>query len=141
VGSLCTLTVADPPGHPYGSLVAFALDAGSPVFLISTLAEHTKNLLADPRASLLIAESGEGDPLARGRVTLLGSCTQLSGDAEKRARAAFVAAHPESSEYIDFKDFRLFLLAVTSARYVGGFGRMSWILGEDWYNAQPLDGK
>ena len=136
VGSLCTLAI-DPAGYPYGSFVTFALDGGNPVFLISTLAEHTKNLLADPRASLLVAEPGEGDPLARARVTLLGPCTRLSGEAQERARAAFSAKHPDSAYYMDFGDFGLFGLQVNAVRYIGGYGRMSWVGHEDWQRAAP----
>src|SRR4026208_2033595 len=67
-GTLCTLAL-EPEGYPYGSLATVAFDGGNPVFLISGLAEHTKNLERDPRASLLVAESGAADPLAHGRGT------------------------------------------------------------------------
>lgn len=137
VGSLCTLVASEPAGYPYGSFVTFALDGGNPVFLISTLAEHTRNLLADPRASLLIAEPGDGDPLARGRVTLLGPCTRLAGDDAARARVTFAAAHPDSAYYMDFGDFGLFGLQVTAVRYIGGYGRMSWVSSDAWHQAAP----
>ncbi len=138
VGSLCTLAL-DPAGYPYGSFVTFALDGGAPVFLISSLAEHTRNLLADPRASLLVAEPGQGDPLARGRVTLLGPCTRLSpGEAQDRARVAYLNAHPGAAYYLDFGDFALFRLEVQAVRYIGGYGRMSWV-GKDPWNAATAD--
>ena len=137
VGSLCTLALS-PPGYPYGSFVTFALADGSPVFLISTMAEHTKNLLSDPRASLLVAEPGEGDPLSRARATLIGPCTRLpAGDSQDRARAAYLFAHPDAAYYLDFGDFALFGLQVTAVRYIGGYGRMSWVRSEDWYSAAP----
>ena len=91
-GTLCTLAL-EPAGYPYGSFVTVAFDEGNPVFLISALAEHTKNLEQDPRASLLVAESGAADPLANGRVTMLGPCTRVEGDGGS-ARAAFLAVHP-----------------------------------------------
>src|SRR5688572_10843745 len=69
-GTLCTLAL-EPEGYPYGSFVTVAFDGGDPVFLISGLAEHTKNLKRDPRASLLLAEAGAADPLANGHVTRL----------------------------------------------------------------------
>ena len=136
---LCTLTAGEPLGYPYGSFVTFALDSGGdPVFLISSLAEHTRNLVGDPRASLLIVEPGDGDPLARGRVTLLGPCTRLHDEADKaRARDAFCAAHPDAAYYLDFGDFALFNLKVTSLRYIGGYGRMSWVSSPDWHAAAP----
>lgn len=136
-GSLCTLTL-EPPGYPYGSFVTFALAGGDPVFLISSLAEHTRNLLADPRASLLITEPGDGDPLARARVTLLGPCTKISlGEEQAPARTAFLAAHPDAAYYFDFGDFSLFRLQVKALRYIGGYGRMSWVGSADWYAATP----
>src|SRR6266478_3218355 len=62
-GTLCTLAL-EPAGYPYGSFVTVAFDEGNPVFLISALAEHTRNLERDERASLLVAESVAEDPLA-----------------------------------------------------------------------------
>src|SRR5918999_4192929 len=86
-GTLCTLAL-EPQGYPYGSFVTVAFDNGNPIFLISGLAEHTKNLERDPRASLLVAEGGSADPLANGRVTTLGRCTRVEKDGGS-ARAAF----------------------------------------------------
>src|SRR3990170_6772338 len=88
-GTLCSLAI-EPEGYPYGSFVTVAFDSGNPVFLISQLAEHTRNLTRDPRASLLIAESRCADPLANGRVTILGRCTPSDDDAGS-ARLAFLA--------------------------------------------------
>jgi putative heme iron utilization protein len=133
-GTLCTLGAG---GYPYGSFVTFALHDGTPLFLISALAEHTKNLKADPRASLLVAEAGEGDPLARGRVTLVGRAVQVEAHDREPARAVFLAAHPSSAYYADFKDFGFWRLEVESARYIGGFGRMSWVTAEAWSAASP----
>src|SRR3979409_2010886 len=98
-GTLCTLA-RDAEGYPYGSVVTVGFDDGNPVFLISGLAEHTKNLERDPRASLLVAEGGAADPLASGRVTLVGPCLRIEEDGGS-ARAAFLAAHPNSAYYAD----------------------------------------
>jgi putative heme iron utilization protein len=135
--TLCTVA-REPAGYPYGSFVTFALHQGNPVFLISTLAEHTRNLAADPRASLLVAESVQVDPLANGRVTLLGRCGVVE-DANERdaARRAFLAAHPNAAYYADFKDFSWWRLGVESVRYIGGYGRMSWVSREEWLAAEP----
>src|ERR1700686_2231878 len=135
-GTLCTLA-HEPEGYPYGSFVTVAFDNGNPIFLISGLAEHTKNLERDPRASLLVAEGGSADPLANGRVTLLGPCTRVEGDGGS-ARAAFLAAHPNSAYYADFRDFGFWKLHVESIRYIGGYGRMSWIGHADWAHAEPV---
>ena len=134
-GTLCTLA-AEPEGYPYGSFVTVAFDDGNPVFLVSTMAEHTRNLQRDPRASLLVAEGGSEDPLANGRVTLLGPCRQVDGDGDS-ARAAFLGTHPNAAYYVDFGDFAFWRLRVESIRYIGGYGRMSWVEAADWYAAGP----
>ncbi len=136
VGTLCTLRGG---GHPYGSFCTFAMDGPDPVFLISELAEHTQNLRGDPRASLLVAQAHEGDadPLANARLTLVGECRPQSGEASARARAAFLARHPGAAYYADFKDFHFWRLAVSELRYIGGYGRMSWVELEGWRAAEP----
>src|SRR5262245_26800819 len=133
-GTLCTLAI-EPAGYPYGSFVTVAFENGDPVFLISRLAEHTKNLERDPRASLLVAESGAADPLANGRVTMLGPCTRIEGKGGS-ARSAFLEVHPNSAYYADFRDFAFWKLHVESVRYIGGYGRMSWISDAEWQTAE-----
>ena len=134
-GTLCTLA-AEPTGYPYGSFVTVAFEQGNPVFLISALAEHTRNLQQDSRASLLVAETGAEDPLANGRVTLLGRCRKISGT-NSSARSAFLKTHPNAKYYADFKDFSFWCLQVESIRYIGGYGRMSWVEVSDWCAAEP----
>jgi len=134
-GTLCTVAL-EPEGYPYGSFVTVAFDHGAPVFLLSALAEHTKNLRQDSRASVLVAESRSEDPLANGRVTLLGQCRPVGLDGGS-ARTAFLAAHPNAAYYADFKDFGFWRLDVESIRYIGGYGRMSWVDREDWQAAEP----
>ena len=65
-GTLCTLAL-EPEGYPYGSFVTVAFDNGNPIFLISGLAEHTKNLEGDPRASLLVQATLDRCLHSRGR--------------------------------------------------------------------------
>jgi putative heme iron utilization protein len=138
-GSLSTLAI-DPPGTPFGSIVTYGLDdRGRPIGFVSTLAEHTRNLLADPRASLLVVESvPEGsDPLAAGRATLLGRLEQVADEAEVEAsKAAYLAANPQAF-YVAYGDFLCVRLEVLSIRYVGGFGRMSWVDADDYAAAEP----
>ena len=134
-GTLCTLAI-EPAGYPYGSFVTVAFENGNPIFLISALAEHTKNLERDRRASLLVAEGGSADPLANGRVTMLGPCTRVEGEGGS-ARAAFLAAHQNSAYYAGFRDFAFWKLDVNSVRYIGGYGRMSWISKGEWQTAEP----
>jgi len=122
-GVLASLT-AD--GAPWGSVVTYgALRDGAPVMLVSLMAEHTRNLEADARASLVVAEPPNDDnPLDRGRVTLAGRTVQPAGAARASARAAHLAAMPSAELYVDFDDFRLFVLEVERVRWVGGYGRM-----------------
>jgi putative heme iron utilization protein len=137
--TLCTLAV-DPAGFPYGSLVTVAIDdRGRPLFLLSTLAEHTSNLLARSEASALITEplGTHDEPLALGRVTILGRCERVS-DAEKDAvKATFLAQQPTASYYVDFSDFAFYRLEPAALRYVGGFGRMSWVEPDAYTTAEP----
>ncbi len=135
-GALSTAAV-ELDGHPYGSLVLFALHEGAPVFLVSALAEHTRNLQGSPRCSLLVVEAGPDNPLALGRVTLVGHAVPLSGELATAASEAFLARHPDARFYADFEDFGFWRMNVSGVRYIGGFGRMSWVDPEGWHAAQP----
>jgi hypothetical protein len=117
-------------GHPYVSLVTLATGPeGMPVMLISRLALHTQNLLGDTRASLLCDGTGsDGDPLAGGRVTLIGH-VERTDDSYLRAR--FLARHPSAAMYANFADFSFMRLHVERAHYVGGFGRIVDLSPED----------
>lgn len=133
-GTLCTICPV-PLGWPYGSLVTVAFDDGHPVILISELAEHTKHLRHDSRASLLVAERCVDDPLANARMTLLGDC-RPAVDRESAARV-FLEQHPEAARYADFEDFAYWRLEVSAVRYIGGCGQMSWVSGSDYLAARP----
>lgn len=130
-----TLSTLDADGFPHGSYVTFALDGPDPVFLVSTLATHTQNLIRDARASLMAHERRAEDPLANGRVTLIGRCEKVAEPAA--ARAAFLAVHPGAAYYADFRDFAFYRLEVASIRYIGGYGRMSWVDRDAWRAASP----
>ncbi len=138
-GALSTIAL-EPAGTPFGSVITYGLDpAGNPWFFVSTLAEHTRNLDADPRASLLVVEDTPpgADPLASGRVTLIGSVANVDDPDERAAaRSGYLAANP-SAFYVDYGDFRCLRLNVTAVRYVGGFGRMSWVAVDDYRVAEP----
>ena len=137
--ALSTLSL-DPPGMPFGSVITYGVDvAGRPSFFVSTMAEHTRNLDADPRASVLVVEDTPdgADPLASGRVTLLGEVAEVTDPDERAAaRDGYLAANP-SAFYVDYGDFRCLRLEVTAVRYVGGFGRMSWIDVASYAAAHP----
>lgn len=122
--SLATMLAGD--GTPYASLVLYAtLPDATPVLLLSALAEHTKNLKADPRASLLVdGTAGLADPLTGARVTLVGRLEEV---AEAEARSRYLARHPSAETYVGFGDFRFYALRMTRAHLVAGFGRIHWI--------------
>jgi heme iron utilization protein len=129
-GALATL---QEDGHPFSSLTSLALDAdGTPLILISQLSAHTANLMRDARASLLIATSGKGDPLAHPRITLIVRAETVprgsSGYVDCRTR--FLASQPKAALYIDFADFSLVRLIILRASLNGGFGR-AYELGPD----------
>lgn len=108
---------------PYVSLVTVAMRPdGAPILLLSTLALHTRNLAANPRASLLFsADFGAADPLTNARVTLIGSLTATDDPA---ARAAYLARHPQAAQYADFGDFAFYAFDIERLHFVGGFGRI-----------------
>src|SRR5438093_13703882 len=103
------------------------------------MAEHARNAAADPRASLIVTEPfPEGsDPLAAGRVTLIGDLLEVTAEERPRVRDTYLAANPASAYYIDFGDFSFWRLEVGSVRYVGGYGRMSWVGAADYGAAEP----
>lgn len=130
----------EPAGYPYGSLVTVAWDpAGRPLMLLSRLAEHTQNLDDHPEASMLVTEppGRHEEVLARGRVTLLGPCTKVPASEVADVRVTFLAAQPRAAYYVDFEDFAFYRLLPTALRYVGGFGRMSWVGAEEYACAEP----
>ncbi|HEU4533698.1 MAG TPA: pyridoxamine 5'-phosphate oxidase family protein, partial [Polyangiaceae bacterium] len=130
----------DPAGFPYGSLVTVAADVrGRPLFLLSELAEHTGNLHACADASALLTEplDGHDEPLAVGRVTILGTCAKVEGGEVAAVREAFLRQQPGAAYYVDFKDFAFYRLEPRALRYVGGFGRMSWVGADEYAAAEP----
>jgi putative heme iron utilization protein len=126
-GALATLMASS--GDPYCSLVnvATAVD-GTPLLLISRLAVHTRNVLADPRASLMLDERKEGDPLQGARVMLMGAVAKTeSTDARRR----YLAYQPEAEMFAGFADFAFYELKLKAAHLVAGFGRIVDLAAED----------
>ena len=122
-GALSTHSV-EKPGYPFASLALYALDErGRPLFLLSGLAVHARNLAADPRASLMVAEGGSQ---ASARVTVIGRAEKLSGERAEAARASYLARHPGAKAWAAFGDFALWRLEPEDAYVVGGFGSAGW---------------
>jgi putative heme iron utilization protein len=135
VGTLATQS-ARHPGWPFASVMPYALTAdGSPLFLISSMAVHTQNLVADPRASLLVMQSGSAaDPLGSPRATLLGSVRRIDAP-DDAMRQAYLRRQPSARHWIDYSDFAFFQLDVANIYFVGGFGVMGWVANNDYASA------
>jgi heme iron utilization protein len=137
-GTLATLSRRH-PGHPFASVMPYALGAaGQPLFLISSMAMHTQNLEADPRASLLVTQPDwTGDPLAAGRLTLMGAARRVPDADAATARERYLARHERARYWADFEDFGLWRLDVADLYYVGGFAAMDWVTAAEYAAARP----
>ncbi|MCA2977885.1 MAG: pyridoxamine 5'-phosphate oxidase family protein [Myxococcaceae bacterium] len=136
-GALATL---GDDGTPLSTFVALADDGlGRPLLLLSGLSEHTRNLRARPRASVLVwaDEAGAGGPMDRARVTLSGTVTFLEGDVGGRARARFVAVNPDAARYAALPDFSPARLEPDVVRFVGGFARAGSIELDEYLGGAP----
>ena len=127
IGALATLEAG---GAPLTTLIGVASDFdGAPLFLMSTLSRHTRNLAHDPRASLLLTSRHErGDPLNHPRVTLSGRVEKCAGP---RAKARYLQRNPKAGLYAGFADFALFQLQVEDVHFNGGFGRAAPLTPEE----------
>ena len=133
--TLATLDRRDQSPHATLVEVAGAPESGAMLLLLSELAEHTQNLLIDARASLLLTSPWhDPEPLSRPRVTLQGHITRSE---DPQDLATFLKAHPGAAQYSSFKDFHMYRFAVSRARFIAGFGRMSWIEAGDYAQAAP----
>ncbi len=122
-GALATLMAGS--GDPYCSLVNLASHFdGSPILLLSRLAVHTGNILADPRVSLMLDERVAGDPLEGARIMLAGIATAASGDEAAILRRRYLAAHPSAESFAGFADFGFFRIVPRGMHLVAGFGRI-----------------
>jgi putative heme iron utilization protein len=122
-GALATLMPGN--GDPFCSLVNVASHAdGSPIPLISRLAVHTKNILADSRVSLMLDERTEGDPLEGSRIMLAGRAELADADDLPVLRRRYLNAHPSAEAFVNFNDFSFFRIRPSGAHLVAGFGRI-----------------
>lgn len=142
-GSLSTLSRKQ-LGWPFGSVMPYGVnERGQPIFLISSMAMHTQNLLADQRASLLVTPPEiSGDPLGAARVTLMGSVTRIPKEDVARVRELYLVRHANASYWVDFNDFGFFRMAIVDIYFVGGFGSMGWVEATEYESAavDPLAG-
>jgi hypothetical protein len=140
VAVLATLSVRH-GGHPVASLAPYALSAeGEPVLLLSALAQHTKNLEADARASLFVhdQDAARADPRTAPRLAVVGRVRRATAPEEPDARARYLARHPEARGLLNL-DFALYVLAIEEAQLIGGFGAAGWIPGDQLRGAEPAE--
>ncbi len=124
-------------GYPFASILPFVPDERHrPVFLISALGEHTKNLLADHRASFLVSSPDGKNALTGSRLTFVGDVTPV--DASPNLVARYLRYQPDAKQYLELGDFAFFRLTPRRARYVAGFGEMGWMEERDWENGVVL---
>jgi putative heme iron utilization protein len=125
-------------GYPFGSVAPFVLDHSSqPIILISTIAEHTHNIMANPKVSLLVF-AGDEDLQASGRLTLMGEAKQIAKeDADLRAR--YLRYLPQAASYFEMHDFSFYRIEINQARYIAGFGKMGWISGNAMQPAELIE--
>jgi putative heme iron utilization protein len=127
------------PGFPFGSLMPYALNKdGCPIFLISTMAMHTQNLQADPRASLFVTDPDTGgNPLGAARVTLIGNVVRIPESDLAEPRSLYLASYSDSKHWVNFDDFFFFQMDVVDIYFVGGFGVMGWVAASEYSQARP----
>jgi hypothetical protein len=123
-------------GYPYATVIPNVLDAHhQPILLISLLAEHTKNVLADSRISLSITEPGIGNIQEGSRLTLIGDAIPF--DADEAMKARYLRYLPEAEQYLPL-DFRFFRVVPKQVRYIAGIGHMGWLEAEEWTRLPSL---
>ncbi len=132
-GVLCTISKRS-PGFPFGSIVNYALDEeGRPIFVLSGLAVHTKNIADDAKASLCVfGPDAETDVLGAARMDLMGTVAIVPADELETARHLYFARHPDAEQYMEFADFNVYRMEVLDVYFVGGFGMMGWVTPSDY---------
>jgi putative heme iron utilization protein len=115
-------------GYPFGSVIPFVLDLEArPAFLISSLAEHYRNMFANPKVSLLVQDASVSDVQVAPRLTLVGDAAPMATEVLEHIRPRYLRYFPDSSQLLEFGDFSFWCLTPVSIRYVGGFGKIHWV--------------
>ena len=123
-GALCTLSKKF-EGYPFGSITPYLVDHdGALIILISTLAEHTKNILNNPRVSLITHNQNAPHIQTQGRVTVVGDAHLIADRAQTEAR--YLRYFPEAESYLEMHDFTFYRILPIAIRYIGGFGKIYW---------------
>jgi heme iron utilization protein len=129
----------EPLGFPYPTALPFAPTSRHvPMLLVSCLAEHTRNLQADPRAGFLVAHSQESNVLEGQRLTLLGDFVPASAEQHTQLARRYLRYHPSAARYLELGDFSFWTMNVVRMRYIGGFGAMGWLDGDALDPLEPI---
>lgn len=129
-GALCTLSHKF-DGHPFGSITPYLVDHdGSLLMLISTLAEHTRNIQHDPRVSLITHNQNDPHIQTQGRVTVVGEAS-LVAEREQTGKR-YLRYFPEAQTYLEMHDFSFYRIAPIAIRHIGGFGKIHWVKAENY---------
>lgn len=135
-GALATHSLAV-PGYPFASALPYVTDEHHrPVFLISRLAEHTQNLLADARASLLLAAPENGSVQTGARATVVGEVARIEAPSPLLVER-YLRYHPDTRDYLKL-DFAFFRLQPLRIRVIGGFGQAGWLDGRQLLDAPSV---
>ena len=131
-GTLSTHSVKH-AGYPFASSAPFCVAPnGSPVFLLSSLAAHTKNLKQNSKASLLVAASKQ---VSDARLTVIGDLEKISESERDAIGNSYLQRHPEAQQWVSFGDFAFYRLVPIDLYLVAGFGKMGWIKPDDYAKA------
>ncbi len=118
------LSTLDPSGYPYGSVTDIATDHdGTPIFLMAGLALHTRNIIADNRIALVLANLGQGDALSKPRLTLVGQSRPAEEKDVERLSFRFLQRHPKAKLYLSLPDMHLHLMEIEAVQLSAGPGR------------------
>ena len=134
---LCTNSL-EMPGYPFGSVAPYVLDQqGQPVILISRLAEHTRNIDADNKVSLIVIEAGSDDAQEAGRITCVGDARPLPDEC-RDPMLRYFEFFPDTRDYLSL-DFVFYRIELKRVRYIGGFGKIHWIDAEEFLKPNPFN--
>ena len=134
-GVLSTHSI-DLPGYPFGSITPYCLNRnGQAVILISTIAQHTKNIKANNKVSLIAFDDAAKDSQASGRVTYIGDARAIDDD---EIAERYYRFYPGSRDFHKTHDFNFYLIEFVRARYIGGFGQIFWVENNDFIKANPF---
>ncbi len=125
-------------GYPFGSITPYALDRrGEPVILISTIAQHTKNILANSKVALTVVQPSNGEVQAHGRLTCLAEARQIAPE-DRDTPERYFHYFPKSRGYLQTHDFAFYRLHLARAYYIGGFGKIFWLEADELRRANPF---